>query len=63
MPKQNLRNLKITTSSGTDVTSTSQLSGEAKGKTSAQSETNETVQYANPGSGFSGPYGGKAEYQ
>lgn len=48
-PLKNLRDLTITTSSGTDVKDTSMLSGEAKGSTKSQNETNVTEQYSSGG--------------
>ncbi len=52
----NLKTMKVTTSTGKDVTDTDMLKGEAKNSLSG---TNETVQYVN-GGGCSGdgPWGG-----
>lgn len=56
MPKTNVRDMVVTTSSGKDVKDTSMLKGEAKDSLKG---TNETKQYETSGSAKKGPLGGE----
>ncbi len=59
MKTPNIRDMSITTGSGTDVKNTSQLKGEAQ-KTPAEKESNVTKQYETAGGVGKGSLGGKA---
>lgn len=59
MKTSNIRDMVVTTSSGTDVKNTQQLKGEAEGTTAAQKATNSTTQYETKGGGMGAEGGGK----